>query len=159
MDSKAIHPLDIHANSILATVYDHPRQVLADAILEPVQKRCILAAWASDAFAVEDRPWLRQIPGSPVPVLLSEILDALLRLDDDDGDPPPTGHTAFAHSLATIVKFDEAPSIGSRAVRDRRPARPGIRDRRLRPALTKRLPGLSAGSRAEIPHHVPVGLR
>ena len=55
---------DIHANSLLASTFSHPREVLANPLLDVLQKRCILATWASDAFAVEGKPWLRQIPGS-----------------------------------------------------------------------------------------------
>lgn len=81
----------------------HPDDVLEDAALRPEEKRSILASWASDANAVDDRPWLRQTDsGFQVPV--REIMEALKRLDgrtsprrpgrrssdDDDDDPPPT---------------------------------------------------------------------
>jgi hypothetical protein len=41
-------------NAILhpGTVFDHPRDVLADATLSRAEKRAILASWASDAAAV-----------------------------------------------------------------------------------------------------------
>lgn len=81
-------PFDIHANSLLATTFSNPREVLSNPVLSRAEKRCVLAAWASDAFAVEGNPWLRQLPGSSAPVLVADILAALRRLDDDD-DPPP----------------------------------------------------------------------
>jgi hypothetical protein len=46
---------DIHANSLLATIFRHPSEVLSDQTLSIAEKRCVLAAWASDAFAVEGR--------------------------------------------------------------------------------------------------------
>ena len=80
---------DIHANSLLAATFSHPDEVLASPVLSADQKRCVLAAWASDAFAVEDNPWLRQLPGAPEAVPLKDILSALRRLDDEDNGPPP----------------------------------------------------------------------
>lgn len=77
----------IHAHSLLAATFDHPRQVLASPFLDEIQKRCILAAWASDAFAVEGKPWLRQIPGSNREIRIGDILLALRAMDEDDGPP------------------------------------------------------------------------
>jgi hypothetical protein len=53
-------------NAILhpGTVFDHPRDVLADATLSRAEKRAILASWASDAAAVTSCPSLRAIPGT-----------------------------------------------------------------------------------------------
>ncbi|PVM83492.1 hypothetical protein DDF67_20870 [Caulobacter endophyticus] len=59
----------------------HPLEVVKDQDLEPVEKREILAAWASDASAVEHRPSHRWLLGTPAPVPLSEVLSALSRLD------------------------------------------------------------------------------
>ncbi len=61
----------------------HPLEVLKDQDLNPAEKREILAAWASDASAVEHRPSQRWLLGTPGPVPLSEILSALSRLDRD----------------------------------------------------------------------------
>ena len=41
------------------SVYDHPRDVLADEKLTLAEKRSILASWASDAAAVTSCPSLR----------------------------------------------------------------------------------------------------
>jgi hypothetical protein len=87
ISNPAQPPFDIHANSLLATIFSHPSEVLSDPILSTAEKRCIFAAWASDAFAVEGSPWLRQLPGSPHAVPVSEIFAALRDLDDVD--PPP----------------------------------------------------------------------
>ena len=48
-------------NAILhpGTVFDHPRDVLADTMLSRAEKRAILASWASDAAAVTSCPSLR----------------------------------------------------------------------------------------------------
>lgn len=61
----------------------HPLEVLKDQDLNPAEKREILAAWASDASAVEHRPSQRWLLGTPAPVPLSEVLSALSRLDRD----------------------------------------------------------------------------
>ena len=50
-------------------------------LLDPDDKRAILASWASDASAVEDAPTLRWLVGADAPVPLREVLDALRRLD------------------------------------------------------------------------------
>jgi hypothetical protein len=76
---------DAHHRSVQA--------VLNDPKLSPDEKRAILSAWASDMYAVESSPMLRMIPGHTTPLRLSEILDALRGLDDDD--PPPRGGTAM----------------------------------------------------------------
>jgi hypothetical protein len=59
----------------------HPLEVVKDDDLDVAAKREILAAWASDASAVEDRPTQRWLLGTPAPVPLSEVLAALGRLD------------------------------------------------------------------------------
>ncbi len=65
-----------------AVGFQTPRDVLKDPWLDPAEKRAILASWASDASAVEDRPSLRWLLGTPEPVALADILDALRRLDN-----------------------------------------------------------------------------
>jgi len=44
-------------------------------------KRAILAAWASDFYAVDFKSALRQVPGTPEPVSIDEIHSALDELD------------------------------------------------------------------------------
>jgi hypothetical protein len=61
--------------------YAHPRDVLIDPMLSKVEMRAILASWASDASAVEDRPQLRWLAGTEAPVALDDILECLARLD------------------------------------------------------------------------------
>lgn len=58
-----------------------PHEVLDRADLSDRRKRELLAAWASDACAVESFPTLRHLPGTPFPVLFSSIMDARDRLD------------------------------------------------------------------------------
>ena len=84
MTNSAMSIDQIHANSLLASTFNHPKEVLASPFLDTVQKRCVLAAWASDAFAVEGKPWMRQIPGSNREVRVGDILSALRMLDGDD---------------------------------------------------------------------------
>jgi hypothetical protein len=61
--------------------FAHPREVVADQELNPMEKRAILAAWASDISAVESHPEFRWLSGTPGPVPFSHILDGLRALD------------------------------------------------------------------------------
>ena len=73
-----------------AAYYASPEDVLNDNELSAPEKRIILSSWASDMFAVESCPALREIPGMGQPIPLADILAALRKLDGDD-DPPPGG--------------------------------------------------------------------
>ena len=64
-----------------AQAFAHPRDVVADPDLTLNEKRAILAAWASDACAVEAAPALRRAPGSAGAVSIDAILAALQDLD------------------------------------------------------------------------------
>jgi hypothetical protein len=70
--------------------HQSPGAVLNDADLEPFEKRAILSSWASDLYAVESCPWLRDIPGVQGAMRLGDILEALRTLDGED-EPPPGG--------------------------------------------------------------------
>ena len=67
-----------------AAHYDSPNEVLIDRQLSDAEKRVILSSWASDMFAVESCPSLRDIPGLGHPIRLADILAALRQLDGDD---------------------------------------------------------------------------
>jgi hypothetical protein len=73
-----------------AAHYASPEDVLNDDELSGPEKRIILSSRASDMFAVESCPALREIPGMGHTIRLADILAALRRLDGDD-DPPPRG--------------------------------------------------------------------
>lgn len=77
-------------NAILhpGTVFDHPRDVLADPTLSRAEKRSILASWASDAAAINSCPALRAVPGTRKIVSIDDILEALSSLDHDPRHPP-----------------------------------------------------------------------
>ena len=77
-------------NAILhpGSVFDHPRDVLADATLSRAEKRAILASWASDAAAVTSCPSLRAVPGAKRLVPIDDILEALSSLDHSPRTPP-----------------------------------------------------------------------
>ena len=64
-----------------AVGFSDPLDVLKDPHLTTKEKREILASWASDASAVQDEPRLRWLLGTPEPVPLTEVQDALARLD------------------------------------------------------------------------------
>jgi hypothetical protein len=83
--------------------YDSPDDVLDDAKLSTEEKRLILLSWASDMYAVESHPALREVPGIPHRLRLDDILAALKRLDDDI-DPPPRG--GLAMRLPRLSKLD-----------------------------------------------------
>jgi hypothetical protein len=80
-------------NAILhpGTVFDHPRDVLADATLSRAEKRAILASWASDAAAISSCPALRCVPGTKEVVAIDDILEALSSLDHSPHHPPGGG--------------------------------------------------------------------
>jgi hypothetical protein len=81
--------------SLLQPAVHHqtPEAVLNDPELATYEKRVILSSWASDLYAVESCPWLRDVPGIKATLRLSDILAALRGLDDDDDPPPPGGAT------------------------------------------------------------------
>jgi hypothetical protein len=74
-----------------AAHYASPDDVLNDETLSASEKRVILSSWASDMYAVESCPALREIPGMGHAIRLTEILSALRRLDGEDHDPPRPG--------------------------------------------------------------------
>jgi hypothetical protein len=58
-----------------------PIDVVKARSLSIDDKRAILAAWASDFYAVDSKPALRQLPGTPEPVPIDEVQSALVELD------------------------------------------------------------------------------
>jgi hypothetical protein len=58
-----------------------PRDVLKDPELTVAQMRAVLASWLSDASAVQDEPQLRWLLGTPEPVSVAEIREAVAKLD------------------------------------------------------------------------------
>lgn len=71
--------------------FEHPRDVLKDPILDLAQKRAVLASWASDASSVRDEPSLRWLLGTPEPVPLADVREALARLDQAGAAQPQGG--------------------------------------------------------------------
>jgi hypothetical protein len=63
-----------------AQAFDHPSDVVSDPDLTLNEKRAILAAWASDACAIEAAPELRASPRG-APVRFGDIMEALRMLD------------------------------------------------------------------------------
>ena len=80
-----------HFNALFHPAAHHasPDEVLKDQQLSAPEKRIILSSWASDMFAVEPCPALREIPGMDHPIRLADILAALRQLDGSDDDDPP----------------------------------------------------------------------
>jgi hypothetical protein len=79
---------DLNALLHPGSVFDHPRDVLADPSLSRAEKRAILASWASDAAAVASCPSLRAVPGGSTVVSIDDILEALSSLDRGPRHPP-----------------------------------------------------------------------
>jgi hypothetical protein len=65
-----------------AQAFEHPSNVVHDPDLTLNEKRAILAAWASDACAIEAAPGLRHAPGGKGPVRFDDVMDALRTLDE-----------------------------------------------------------------------------
>jgi len=61
--------------------FRRPFDIAKHPTLEPEVKRAILASWASDAAAIEDRPTLRKAPAGGRPVRYDEVMSALKSLD------------------------------------------------------------------------------
>lgn len=72
------------ALALRVSEYAHPNDVLKDTELSVADKRAILAAWASDACAVESRPAFRWMPGTPGPVAFDRVRRATRMLDGID---------------------------------------------------------------------------
>ena len=84
--------------------FDLPDQVLSDRTLSKSEKRAILSSWASDANAVESKPWLRLRPGAARPVSLAAILKALQLLD---GEPPGPGWVRPEFARDPLIAFNK----------------------------------------------------
>ena len=70
----------------------HPADVIDNPAIDLSAKRQILAAWASDASAVQDQPELRWLLGTAEPVLFEDVRAALARLDRVEGGDDAGGH-------------------------------------------------------------------
>ncbi len=81
-----------------AVGFEHPSDVLKDPILDTADKRAVLASWASDASSVREEPTLRWLLGTPGPVPLDDVREALSRLDAwEQRLPPKPGDTPTSH--------------------------------------------------------------
>ena len=58
-----------------------PIDVVRAPTLSVNDKRAILAAWASDFYAIDSKPALRQLPGTPEPIAIDEVQSGLKELD------------------------------------------------------------------------------
>ncbi|KAA0685329.1 hypothetical protein DTW90_35490 [Neorhizobium sp. P12A] len=58
-----------------------PIDVVRAPSLSVDDRRAILAAWASDLYAMESQPALRYLPRTPGPVSIDEVQAALRELD------------------------------------------------------------------------------
>lgn len=58
-----------------------PTDVVGAGSLSVDDRRAILAAWASDLYAMNPQPALRHLPGTPEPVSIDAVQTALRELD------------------------------------------------------------------------------
>ncbi len=65
----------------------HPFDVAHHPSLEPEVKRAILASWAPDRHAVENRPAMCQPPDLKDPISVDDVFAALRSLDLPDSQP------------------------------------------------------------------------
>lgn len=65
------------------SAFTHPAALIAAPCLTPAEKRSVIAAWISDARAVEGRPELRQWLNGAI-ARADDLQDALNELDDQD---------------------------------------------------------------------------
>jgi hypothetical protein len=101
MIEYADNVVDLNAIIHPGSVYDHPRDVVADQTLSVGEKRAILASWASDAASVASKP-ARELPGSHGLVTIDEVLEALSALDYRPKGPPG-GKTFRTKSAARVA--------------------------------------------------------
>jgi hypothetical protein len=87
--TKAAEGKEFNLDALLhpAGAYRTPMEVVNDPDMTVQEKRAILAAWASDACAVEATPELRQLT-SAEPVRFDDIMDALKCLDGEVAAQP-----------------------------------------------------------------------
>ena len=74
-----------------AVGFNHPLDVLKDPWLDDAEKRAVLSSWASDASSVKEQPSLRWLLGTPEPVPLAEVREALDTLDRRSNASPSSG--------------------------------------------------------------------
>ena len=101
MIDHADNVIDLNAILHPGSVYDHPRDVVADQTISIGEKRAILASWASDAAAVASNPAVRGLRGSRHLVTIDEVLEALSALDPRPKGPPG-GKPARLKSVARV---------------------------------------------------------
>lgn len=86
-----------------------PRDVLSDRTMSTAAKRALLASWASDLRAVENRPPLRRLDDG-TELQIDDILDALKALDSSG--EPGQGQSAVlpfpSHRLAHVRRRDRS---------------------------------------------------
>jgi hypothetical protein len=88
MIDHADNVIDLKAILHPGSVYNHPRDVVADQTISISEKRAILASWASDPAAVASNPAFRELPGSRRLVTIDDVLEALSALDPHPKGPP-----------------------------------------------------------------------
>jgi len=105
MDHKR-DSFDLDALLHPAKAFAHPMDVVRDPDLTLNEKRAILAAWASDACALEATPELRATPAGVV-VRWDDIMDALRTLDreaESHGKPLPHYKRVLSEKRGGILK-------------------------------------------------------
>jgi hypothetical protein len=89
-----------------AQAFAHPQEIVSDPDLSLEEKRAILAAWASDACAVEAAPALRRAPGSDRSVAIDDLLEALRTLDCQSSTLPGWARPQRSSGKKTLVRHE-----------------------------------------------------
>jgi hypothetical protein len=104
-DSPSGGDFDLQALLHPAGAFAHPSDVVRDPDLTLHEKRALLAAWASDACAVESAPALRISPDGSAPVTFDDVMDALRALDAQAaewGKPTPHYRRVIANRIPRL---------------------------------------------------------
>jgi hypothetical protein len=98
---------------IPSLAFDSPLEVVEDPDLTIGEKRSILAAWASDARSVENKPGLRQVHGRSQ-ASIDDIMTAL-RLLDKAGQDNLTAVAMSMYRKAAVELFSTRSGTRSEA--------------------------------------------
>ena len=114
MDRSRKDSFDLTALLHPAHAFGGPMDVVNDRDLTLSEKRAILAAWASDACAVEANPTLRSASGRSA-VQFDDVMDALRELDQLVAEPcRPMPHYRRVLARRGMLQRSRTPEGGDR---------------------------------------------
>src|ERR1043166_7530489 len=93
-----------------AQAFKHPSEVVNDADLTLNEKRAILAAWASDACAIDSMPELRQGPNGHI--RFDDIMEALRDLERKAKEATAGSYRGLQHWRRKVSSFQRRRGSG-----------------------------------------------